>query len=202
MRALAQRLLIGHCALVEPGHRRRRPTPVTRTTCVLVLAALLSACSSSSGNSATPTSALPKPSALRVARPSSTTTSAPVVSNCGYLYAVHGLSDVVQIGGCAGSLSSEDATQARVSVGDVFQLVSVTDFDGSPEVQAPTSDNPDIVKRIESSNRGGDATYRALTPGTTTLRTSTSVCNGGPIDTTRPYQRICPVVQVTVEPTP
>jgi hypothetical protein len=124
------------------------------------------------------------------------------VSNCGFLYTAHGLSGVVEIGGCGGSLSPQHVTQARISVGDVFQLVSVTELDGTPDVEAPTSDNPDVVKSTEISNRGGDATYRALTPGMATLRTSSSVCNGGPIDTTRPGRRICPVVQVTVQTTP
>jgi hypothetical protein len=89
-----------------------------------------------------------------------------------------------------------------------LQLTSITEQDGTPIMQAPTSVNPHVVKLIETSNRGGDARYRAMTPGTATLRTATSVCNGGPIDTTQPQipggvpKRICPVVQVTVEPTP
>ena len=95
-----------------------------------------------------------------------------------------------------------DVSQARVGVGDVFQLASIREVDGTPEMRAPTSDNPDVVERIEISNRGGDAAYRALSPGKATLRTSTAFCNGGPIDKKQPRQRICPVVQVTVEPRP
>jgi hypothetical protein len=190
---------IGHYALVEPGHRRRRQTPMALTTSLLVLALLLSTCSSTRGKSTTATS---PPPAIRVSGPSSTTTTAPLISNCGHLYTARGLSGVTQIGGCAASLSVEHVVQARVGVGDVFQLASIREIDGTPDVQAPTSDNPAIIQRTAASNRGGDATYRALTPGLATLRTSSIFCNGGPIDPMRPSQRICPVIQVTVEPVP
>src|SRR5437764_6765041 len=98
---------------------------------VLVLALLVSACSSSSGKSTTP----------------------PIISNCGHLYTARGLSGVIQIGGCAGSLSVEHVVQARVGVGDVFQLASMREIDGTPDMQAPTSDNPAIIQRTATSNR-------------------------------------------------
>jgi hypothetical protein len=124
------------------------------------------------------------------------------VSNCGYLYTARGLSDVVRIGGCAASLSAEHVAEARIGVGDAFRIASVAQLDGTPEVQAPTSDHPDIVERTETSNRGGDAMYRALMPGTATLTTSTLFCDRGPIDATQPQHRICPVVRITVERAP
>jgi hypothetical protein len=193
----------------EPTEESQRRTVVKihgihRTAPVgLAILALVSAACSATSHASSPTT-----QAARPAGPRSTTVSTAVVSHCGYLYTLQGPNGVLQIGGCAGSLSPKYVTQIRVRVGDDFQLASITEQDGTPDMQAPTSANPDVVKLVHTWNRGGDAQYRAITTGTATLRTATSVCNGGPIDTTRPQipgrvpKRICPVVQVTVEPTP
>ena len=175
---------------------------------MVALVVLLAGCTSShdgaastpkptSGSSATVATAVPLP-------PSSN--DALATSSCGNLYRLHGLGPVVSVGGCAGSLSVKNVVQVQARVGDTFQMISIREQNGTPDMQAPTSDDPGVVARVAITHQGGDATYRALTAGSATLRTSTVFCNDGPIDTTQPQtpgrvpRRICPVVQVTVKP--
>jgi hypothetical protein len=144
--------------------------------------------------------------ATAVPPPPSSNAALSTVSSCGNLYRLYGLGPVVSVGGCAGSLAVKYSVHVQARVGDTFQMISIREQNGTPDMQAPTSDDPGVVARVAITHQGGDATYRAVAAGSATLRTSTVFCNGGPIDTTqlqtpgRVPRRICPVVQVTVKP--
>jgi hypothetical protein len=131
---------------------------------------------------------------------------APAISHCGFLYTLRSLSGETRLGGCSGSLLAAKPAALTVRQGMTFNILSVTETNGRPNMRAPTSSNPSVVAVTRVYGQGGNGEYRATGIGSATLITSSIVCNGGPVDSTAttppgvPPARICPVVQVTVVP--
>ena len=136
--------------------------------------------------------------AVDIAPRSPTTTAS--VSTCGYLFELDAPSSRMDLGGCAGSVPDLPA-DVSLRVGQRLRLVAIDNADGHPVIEAPTSQDPGIVRLVSSANYGGEATYEAISPGKATLQVSSAVCQSGPTITVSKYGvviRSCPLLVVTV----
>ena len=160
---------------------------------LLAMSIPITACNHSSP-STSPTTA-----ANRAASSSTTTAS---VSSCGYLFELDTPSLQLDLGGCAGTVPDPPA-DASLRVGQRLRLVAVDNADGHPAIEAPTSQDPGIVRLVSSANYGGEATYEAIAPGKATLQVSSAVCQSGPAISVSKYGviiRSCPLLIVAVTP--
>src|SRR5439155_22705667 len=103
---------------------------------------------------------------------------APAISHCGVLYTLRSPSGDTRLGACSGSLLAAKPAALTVRQGMTFNILSVTETNGRPDMRAPTSSNSSVVAVVRVYGQGGNGEYRAVGVGTTTLITSSVVCNG------------------------
>jgi hypothetical protein len=135
---------------------------------------------------------------------SSPTHRTPEASSCGYAYFLYLGSQTVGLGTCAGNIPATPM-EITASVGQRFEVKSVTEGSGRPDYTAPTSGSPTVVTLLSISGYGGDGSYIATKPGIASLFTRSASCLGGSPGSTvsqggSSLARVCAVLQVNVVP--
>lgn len=119
------------------------------------------------------------------------------ISSCGPIAQVHVRHQILSTG-CSGTLEDPPTLSATLHVGETLAVHITTDTDGRPSVPLPQAANPRVMRRVDSSDMGATANYRAIAPGTTELVTRTIFCLNPAHPTQEPT--LCPVVRVIVRP--
>ena len=133
-----------------------------------------------------------------------TVTTVAAKTTCGIPYRITGPDGTVNVGSCAGMLSSSLQGDVHLRIGQSLKVVGLTEMDTSGRPigdPAPDSSAPDVLYRVNDDPRSGTSTFEAKSVGEATLTVVTLFCLDSTSETASPPTGIpCPVARVTVTP--